>query len=616
MPSRASKEARLGPSKIVKAQKTAANKAASPQEAARIRGGYTQPSYVPQAAVRAEVSKRKKESPSVKRARAKAVPPADFTAIPEVSKAIRQLKAKYGDTPKTNNRINRAAERYEKDTPARQFDRAQNPSITAEQSAAKDITGRPALEAGKVKSFKGKPTAGTPSIAAVTRADRKGTLRTGKGGKLVTPEVGATRKAVKRVSGRLTAARKATSGGKVQSLMAAGLDGSQAKVLAKVLKTGDRMGATEKEKLAAVQTALVEANISNPTVATDHDSLGWRQERQMYYDNPTNIKASAGRFFDETAAAGRGAGSTAGTLAQSVQRSAYPERYDERTAEAQPLLDAFNAGRAGTPKERAKVEQLTKVATDINAEAKKLGIQGVNGLDKQGAKAVAEVFIAKKRKGAYAGSQTIVGKMLGGRVWGDKEPGHSVGGDHDPTVGDAYAQDIQLGFDNPAEGEPTYDTALLNRITKQIRKMGGEIPELEMGMGLVETNVQGYRIQIIPDSEANFHGTGPHLHIGAKWTGEAPPPGTVYGGDSSGGDSSGGYATTSLPLGGGAASTSTASPAAAAGAGPAGRRGRKNDIKAELRKLGFNVTATGVSGGTKSAAAPSTVLADLAKKYS
>jgi len=129
------------------------------------------------------------------------------------------------------------------------------------------------------------------------------------------------------------------------------------------------MGATQKEKLSAVQTALVEANISNPLVATDHDSLGWRQERQMYYDNPTNIRASAKRYFEETAAAGRGAGTSPGTLAQSVQRSAFPERYDERTAEAQPLLEAYD--RAPMKAIPADVRQALQKA---KAQGVKLGI--------------------------------------------------------------------------------------------------------------------------------------------------------------------------------------------------------------------------------------------------
>lgn len=542
------------------------------------------------------------------RARVTASP--DFLARPEVKSAITRLKEKYSQPRQVVNRINQAAENYAANTPAHRFDKAQKPGTDAMDSAIKDMIGRPALSKGRVKSFRGKPLAGAPPVRQVIQASRKGTLKQ-RGKELTTPEVRTARRKVKRVSGRLSEARKATAGGKVGALKQAGLDPEQARILATVLKTGDQMGATQKEKLSAVQTALVESNISNPTVATDHDSLGWRQERQMYYDNPTNVKASATRYFQETAEAGRGAGVSPGTLAQSVQRSAFPERYDERTAEAMPLLKAFDAAKGGSPKAQRKLEQVTKVAEDIDKEARKLGLPGVRGLSKEGARSVAKVFVAKQRKGDYAGSQQMVTQMIGAKVWGDKEEGHSAGGDHDPTVGDAYAQDIQLGADNPSEGEPTYDQGLLDKLTRRIRGMGGDIPDLEMGMGMVETNVQGYRIQIIPDSESNFHGSGPHLHIGAKWTGENPPPGTRYGGA---GGSNSGFATASYPLGGGAATTSSSAPSVVAG-DP--KKGRKQSIRDALAELGFQVTASGVSGGTKTAAAPevSPVMAELAKKY-
>ena len=120
-------------------------------------------------------------------------------------------------------------------------------------------------------------------------------------------------------------------------------------------------------------------------------------------------------------------------------------------------------------------------------------------------------------KGPYAGSRNLVRQLVGAPVMGDKESGHASGGMHDPSNPDAYAQDIQLGSANPAENEPVYGQALLDRITKNIRRMGGKIPDLKPGMGMVETNVRGYRVQIIPDSVANYHGSGPHLHLGAEY---------------------------------------------------------------------------------------------------
>ena len=53
-----------------------------------------------------------------------------------------------------------------------------------------------------------------------------------------------------------------------------------------------------KAQRAAVQTAIVESGIGNPS-GGDADSAGWRQERASLYSNPTNVKASARRFFEE-----------------------------------------------------------------------------------------------------------------------------------------------------------------------------------------------------------------------------------------------------------------------------------------------------------------------------
>lgn len=124
--------------------------------------------------------------------------------------------------------------------------------------------------------------------------------------------------------------------------MPVGLSKSQYELAKTLYSVGKKHGATAKEILAAFETARVEANFSNPSRATDHDSLGWRQERQMYYKNPTNVLASAKRFFQETAKAGRGKGRTAGSLAQAVQRSAFPARYDQHRGEAQRLLAHFS----------------------------------------------------------------------------------------------------------------------------------------------------------------------------------------------------------------------------------------------------------------------------------
>lgn len=112
-----------------------------------------------------------------------------------------------------------------------------------------------------------------------------------------------------------------------------------------VLREGERAGASRKEKLAAITTGLVETGgFENPS-GGDADSAGWRQERAMYYENPTNVAASARRFFAEAKsdpAIPGGGGETPGELAQTIQGSAFPERYGERLPEAKQILRAYN----------------------------------------------------------------------------------------------------------------------------------------------------------------------------------------------------------------------------------------------------------------------------------
>ena len=145
------------------------------------------------------------------------------------------------------------------------------------------------------------------------------------------------------------------------------LTGEQRKVLNAIHRGAQKAGASPKEIKAAIETGLVEANLTNPTgPPTDHDSQGWRQERQSLYPNPTNLEASVQRFFKETRAV-RDKYGNAGDLAAAVQRPAaqYRGRYGERSAEAQALLDSLTGGGASSPA-AAPVEgsDPTSVATD------------------------------------------------------------------------------------------------------------------------------------------------------------------------------------------------------------------------------------------------------------
>lgn len=114
------------------------------------------------------------------------------------------------------------------------------------------------------------------------------------------------------------------------------LTASQRAVANRIISVGKRKGATPKELLAAMMTAATESNFSNPS-GGDRDSAGWRQERAQFYRNPTNVKAAASRFFDETRAV-RGKYGRAGDLAQAVQRSAFPGRYEQNRGIAREAL--------------------------------------------------------------------------------------------------------------------------------------------------------------------------------------------------------------------------------------------------------------------------------------
>jgi len=119
----------------------------------------------------------------------------------------------------------------------------------------------------------------------------------------------------------------------------AGYDGEQGRVVNTILSRGERQGATQHEKLAALETGLTEANLRNPNHG-DRDSVGFRQERSHYGSaaERMNVDAAATRLFSEMQSVQGRDLLSPGQLAQTVQRSAYPERYDQRQGEANSLL--------------------------------------------------------------------------------------------------------------------------------------------------------------------------------------------------------------------------------------------------------------------------------------
>src|SRR5688500_8783471 len=91
------------------------------------------------------------------------------------------------------------------------------------------------------------------------------------------------------------------------------------KVVNEILRQGRKLPADKRKRYvrAAIATGIVESGLENLNHG-DADSEGWRQERPQFYPNPTNIRASVRRFFEEAAQHDRG--QSAGQLAAEVQR--------------------------------------------------------------------------------------------------------------------------------------------------------------------------------------------------------------------------------------------------------------------------------------------------------
>lgn len=142
----------------------------------------------------------------------------------------------------------------------------------------------------------------------------------------------------------------------------------------------------------------------------------------------------------------------------------------------------------------------------------------------------------KKRKGPYEGSQAIIKELIGPEYakradWKDKEDRGDPGGTfHDIGTTNAFAADITID-------EAGLDTeVLVDRIAK---KIGLDPAEVNYGTTGLESGItyQGYEIQFLPYD----HGSGPHVHIGARWTGAPSSVGAAPSGGGTAPSSGGGY---------------------------------------------------------------------------
>jgi hypothetical protein len=215
---------------------------------------------------------------------------------------------------------------------------------------------RKAPPESKPKRYAGLKTAGEPTLRELRKADEVGQLESNSKGFLTTPKV----RRVARVIGQIQSKR---GGGSAVDLPY--LEPHQAHNARTVLRRGEKARATRREKLAAIETGLVEApDFENPA-GGDADSEGWRQERRSLYPNPRNVRASADRFFKEVRTdAGTSTAPTPGLLAQAAQGSAFPERYDERAPEAKAILRAYNQGKL-SPADRRRLSAAQREAREL-----------------------------------------------------------------------------------------------------------------------------------------------------------------------------------------------------------------------------------------------------------
>lgn len=123
--------------------------------------------------------------------------------------------------------------------------------------------------------------------------------------------------------------------------------------------TAKALGADGKIMLALFEAGIVESNFTNDLTATDHDSLGYLQQRPSQgWPDPTNVVTATTSFVNKAKIQEAAHPDySAGQLAQSVQVSAFPDRYDQASGQAQSLL----AQVSGNPLSATPASSITSV---------------------------------------------------------------------------------------------------------------------------------------------------------------------------------------------------------------------------------------------------------------
>jgi len=503
-------------------------------------------------------------------------------ATPEVEGAVQRLRQKFSTSMKVNERRGEVRER---ETDLRDAAAATTvpDEVAGRQMSRTEAMGKQeiAREQTKlnpdnktVKKFAGRKVEGKLPADAVVRAARDKTLRPAKGNRVATPEVRRVKKQAKRVRKKIAKVeRGATIGG-----MPSGVPKEYAKWIRKYSPRIDKQaretyGLSGNEFMAKMLKG--ESGFNMDTVGPDTPYGNARGAAQFI---PGTRQAFVDKFgIDPWRSKKQAVQAMALHLdGKSYSKTFGIQGYNPGINDSYYLNQDVGETQKANPNAKQRLKQLRGRAKQIDKRAKELGVEGVT-------RPKPEIAEPKQATGDWAGSQKIIQRILGAGpdLASDKE-NRGTGSYHDTGNEIAYAQDIPI--DGALEqGEPVYDQKLLDKITRRIRKMGGQVPDLTMGMGYTKGSLRGYELEIIPDSRTNSHGTGPHLHIGARWTGENLPPGTQAGGpggsDGGGGGGGGGTTVTSI--------------------GPSGTQtvqyeGNKKNLREILYEIGFDVRPDGI----------------------
>lgn len=452
----------------------------------------------------------------------------------------------------------------------------------------------------KVTKAFGKPTLGTPKVKELVKAKKEGRLSGVRRGKVVaTPQARKAKKRLKRA--QKVYAKKAKPN--IEGL----LNEEQerfAEALSKETGLPPKLAGdwTLKESGASSAGAGGEAGEQNQ-LGVGYPAHPTAMSQSPYFNNTTPEKAAKataewmegkiGSEYDYQAAPSiQEIPKLAKAGASDAELRAYiagPSAWGTGEIPNSPQVTA-SPGKAGP-----KATKRLKVA---KKKAAKLGIKPDS--PKVGAKGSSEPM---KLKGPFDGSRQMIRKIFGAPVHGDKEEGHSPTGDHDPSQPESYAQDIGSVYTsgNPAEGEPSYSQKTVDKMVRNIRKMGGDIPDMALGADNWEGTVGGYRIQFLTIE----HGSGPHIHVGARWTGESTGTGYAESGSGGSGISFGSDAVTSYAAATGQSVNSVS------------RQLEKGKLTGEdiLQRLESFGLAPGQKAEQSSTSQSSAVLDELAKKY-